>query len=121
MKTYRRPVSGLWWTRNPFYLWYMARELSSVFIVIYALLLLWGLLRHQWGTAHAWISVILLSVLAVHVALHWRWLVMGLSRRLGVAAWAARSPIPPARRASATATRPSTRCRTSCRSACAAS
>jgi hypothetical protein len=41
---------------------------------------------------HTWISVILLAVLAVHVALHWRWLVMGLSRRFGVAAWAARSP-----------------------------
>jgi mono/diheme cytochrome c family protein len=54
--------------------------------------ILWGLLRHQWGTVHAWISVILLSVLAVHVALHWRWLVMGLSRRFGMAAWAARSP-----------------------------
>jgi fumarate reductase subunit C len=45
VKTYRRPVSGLWWTRNPFYLWYMARELSSVLIVIYALVLLTGLLR----------------------------------------------------------------------------
>ena len=54
--------------------------------------MLWGLLRHQWGTVHTWISVILLAVLAVHVALHWRWLVMGLSRRFGVAAWAARSP-----------------------------
>jgi mono/diheme cytochrome c family protein len=54
--------------------------------------ILWGLLRHQWGTVHAWMSVILLTVLAVHVALHWRWLVMGLSRRFGVAAWAARSP-----------------------------
>jgi hypothetical protein len=54
--------------------------------------ILWGLLRHQWGTVHAWISAILLSVLAVHVALHWRWMVMGLSRRFGVTAWAARSP-----------------------------
>ena len=54
--------------------------------------ILWGLLRHHWGTVHAWISVTLLTVLAVHVALHWRWLVMGLSRRFGVAAWAARSP-----------------------------
>ncbi len=36
--------------------------------------ILWGLLRHQWGTLHFWISVMLLTVLAVHVALHWRWL-----------------------------------------------
>lgn len=42
---------------------------------------LWGLLRHQWGAAHFWISVTLLAVLAVHVALHWRWLVTGLSKR----------------------------------------
>ena len=52
--------------------------------------ILWGLLRHQWGTVHAGISVLLLTVLAGHVALHWRWLVMGLSRRFGVAAWATR-------------------------------
>jgi mono/diheme cytochrome c family protein len=54
--------------------------------------ILWGVLRHQWGTVHFWISVILLTVLAVHVALHWRWLVTGLSKRFGVAAWAQRSP-----------------------------
>jgi hypothetical protein len=52
--------------------------------------ILWGLLRHQCGTVHAGISVLLLTVLAGHVALHWRWLVMGLSRRFGVAAWATR-------------------------------
>jgi hypothetical protein len=34
--------------------------------------ILWGLLRHQWGTVHAWISVTLIAVLAVHVVLHWR-------------------------------------------------
>jgi mono/diheme cytochrome c family protein len=54
--------------------------------------ILWGLLRHQWGTVHFWISLMLLTVLAVHVGLHWRWLVTGLSKRFGVAAWAARSP-----------------------------
>lgn len=53
---------------------------------------LWGLLRHQWGAVHFWISVALLAVLAVHVALHWRWLVAGLTRRFGLEAWAARSP-----------------------------
>jgi hypothetical protein len=54
--------------------------------------ILWGVLRHQWGTMHFWISVMLLTVLAVHVALHWRWLVTGLSKRVGLAAWAQRSP-----------------------------
>jgi mono/diheme cytochrome c family protein len=53
---------------------------------------LWGALRHQWGVAHFWIAVTLLAVLAVHVALHWRWLVTGLSRRFGLTAWAERSP-----------------------------
>jgi mono/diheme cytochrome c family protein len=54
--------------------------------------ILWGLLRHQWGTLHFWISVTLLAVLAIHVALHWRWLVTSLSKRFGMAAWAERSP-----------------------------
>ena len=53
---------------------------------------LWGLLRHQFGAVHFWISVTLLAVLAIHVALHWRWLVVGLSKRLGVAPWAERRP-----------------------------
>ena len=45
MKTYRRPVSGAWWTRNAFYRWYMFRELSCVFITAYAFILLVGLYR----------------------------------------------------------------------------
>lgn len=53
---------------------------------------LWGLLRHQVGAVHFWISVTLLAVLAIHVALHWRWLVTGLSRRFSVAPWAERWP-----------------------------
>jgi Domain of unknown function (DUF4405) len=48
--------------------------------------ILWGLLRHQWGAVHFWISLVLLTVLAIHVALHWRWLVVGLSKRFGAAA-----------------------------------
>jgi mono/diheme cytochrome c family protein len=54
--------------------------------------MLWGLLRHQWGAVHFWLSATLLAVLAVHVALHWRWLLTGLSRRFGIGAWAERSP-----------------------------
>lgn len=47
MKTYQRPMAG-WWRRNPFYLWYMLREASCIFITAYALVLLTGLLRlHQ--------------------------------------------------------------------------
>jgi fumarate reductase subunit C len=48
MKTYVRPMSG-WWRRNPYYLWYMLREASSVFITAYALVLLTGLFRLAQG------------------------------------------------------------------------
>jgi len=34
-----------------------------------------GLTRHEWGDVHFWISVGLLGVLALHVGLHWRWVV----------------------------------------------
>jgi fumarate reductase subunit C len=42
---------GAWWGRNPFYLWYMVRELSSVFITAYAFVLLTGLARLAQGPA----------------------------------------------------------------------
>jgi len=48
MKTYRRPMPG-WWRRNPYYLWYMLRESSCLFITVYALILLWGLRRLSQG------------------------------------------------------------------------
>ncbi|MBX3354874.1 MAG: DUF4405 domain-containing protein [Phycisphaeraceae bacterium] len=43
-----------------------------------------GWLRHEWGELHFWLAAVLLAVLAVHVALHWRWLSMGLCKRLGL-------------------------------------
>jgi len=43
---------------------------------------LWGLTRHQWGEVHFWISLGLLSVLAVHFILHWQWLVTVIRQRL---------------------------------------
>ncbi|MGE5638549.1 MAG: fumarate reductase subunit C [Clostridia bacterium] len=48
MKAYVRPMTG-WWKRNPYYLWYLLRELSSVFVTLYALMLLWGLWRLTQG------------------------------------------------------------------------
>lgn len=42
VNTYVRPM-GAWWRRNPFYGWYMVRELSCVFVTAYAVVLLWGL------------------------------------------------------------------------------
>lgn len=50
MKTYTRPMAG-WWKKNPFYLWYMLREASCLFITAYALMLLWGLYRLYQGRA----------------------------------------------------------------------
>jgi hypothetical protein len=34
---------------------------------------IWGLDRHEWGTVHFWIAVAFFSILAIHLALHWRW------------------------------------------------
>jgi hypothetical protein len=36
---------------------------------------LWGLDRHGWGDIHFWVAVALLAVLAIHLILHWRWIV----------------------------------------------
>ncbi|MBD1262535.1 DUF4405 domain-containing protein [Maribacter polysiphoniae] len=36
---------------------------------------IWGLDRHEWGTVHFWIAVLFLLVLALHLVLHWRWIV----------------------------------------------
>lgn len=35
----------------------------------------WGLSRHEWGGIHYWVALVLLGVLAVHLALHWKWIV----------------------------------------------
>jgi len=41
-RPYVRPMNG-WWLKNPFYVRYMIREATSIFVGIYALLLLAGL------------------------------------------------------------------------------
>jgi hypothetical protein len=35
----------------------------------------WGFSRHEWGSIHYWIALVLLGVLAVHLILHWKWIV----------------------------------------------
>ena len=52
VRTYVRPMEG-WWRRNPYFVRYMIREASSVFLALYALILLVGLLRLSQGPA-AW-------------------------------------------------------------------
>ena len=82
LKTYVRPMAG-WWRRNPFYVWYMVREASCVFITIYALVLLVGLWRLSQGQAafDAWraalttpTSIVFHFVTLVMVTYHsWTW------------------------------------------------
>ncbi|MCA9241521.1 MAG: DUF4405 domain-containing protein, partial [Planctomycetales bacterium] len=36
---------------------------------------LWGLGRHEWGDVHFWIAMAFLSTLALHLVLHWKWIV----------------------------------------------
>ncbi len=39
-------------------------------------LALWGMNRHEWGSIHFWSGVVLLVLLALHVILHWDWIVI---------------------------------------------
>ena len=52
IKTYVRPMQG-WWRKNPYFVRYMIREGSSVFLAIYTVILLVGLYRLTQGEA-AW-------------------------------------------------------------------
>lgn len=42
---------------------------------------IWGLDRHEWGSIHFWISIVFLSVLTIHLILHWRWIVTFIKGR----------------------------------------
>lgn len=35
----------------------------------------WGLSRHEWGSIHYWVALGLMAALAVHLILHWKWIV----------------------------------------------
>jgi fumarate reductase subunit C len=58
-KPYVRPMDG-WWLRNPFFMRYMAREASAVFLAIYAVILLAGVFRLSQGAAayDAWLAAL---------------------------------------------------------------
>jgi fumarate reductase subunit C len=53
--TYTRPMQG-WWRHNPYFLRYMLRESSAVFLAVYAIILLLGLNSLSRGEAayNAW-------------------------------------------------------------------
>ena len=81
IKTYKRPM-GPWWRRDPFYGWYMVREASSVFVTVYALVLLTGLWRLTQGEQayEAWLAS-LASPLAVvfHLLALWMFVMHTMS------------------------------------------
>jgi fumarate reductase subunit C len=56
-RTYLRPMDG-WWRRDPFFVRYMAREATAIFVVIYAVTLLVGVLRLAQGEAayQGWVA-----------------------------------------------------------------
>ena len=58
VKTYLRSMRG-WWYRDPYFVRYMMRESTSVFVAIYAVILLVGVLRLAQGEAayNAWRAI----------------------------------------------------------------
>jgi fumarate reductase subunit C len=56
-RTYLRPMDG-WWRRDPFFIHYMAREATAIFVVIYALILLAGVASLSEGKASfdSWVA-----------------------------------------------------------------
>lgn len=64
-----------------------------------------GMNRHEWGDWHTWIAYVFLGLIALHLALHWRWLwkiaaqrrawmiFAGLGAGLALLAWLALQPV----------------------------
>jgi fumarate reductase subunit C len=81
-RTYMRPMDG-WWRRDPFFVRYMAREATAVLVVVYALVLLVGLVRLSQGQAawEGWLNALKspasialhLVLLAVFLYHTWSW------------------------------------------------
>ena len=81
-RPYVRSMDG-WWRRDPFFVRYMAREATAVFVVAYAVVLLVGVLRLSQGEAafNGWLAalrspasvafhVFLLAIFVYHT---WSW------------------------------------------------
>jgi fumarate reductase subunit C len=61
-----------WWRRDPFFIRYMAREATAVFVVLYAVILLVGVARLAQGEAsfNAWVAGLRGGAgIALHVAI----------------------------------------------------
>jgi fumarate reductase subunit C len=75
---YVRPMQG-WWRRDPFFVVYMARELTALAVLVYAIVLCVGVLRLSQGEAafNGWLgalrspgSILLHLVLLFSFAVH---------------------------------------------------
>ena len=81
-RPYVRSMDG-WWKRDPYFIRYMAREVTAVFVAAYAVVLLAGLVRLSQGEAAfngwlqylktPWMLVFHLIVLATFVYHTWSW------------------------------------------------
>lgn len=40
----------------------------------------WGWGRHEWGNVHTWASYLFIALIALHLLLHWRWLVLSATQ-----------------------------------------
>jgi fumarate reductase subunit C len=69
VRTYRRPMAG-WWRRNPYFVRYMIREGSSVFLAIYTVILMVGLYRLTQGQA-AWEGWLAAMTRPISLLFHW--------------------------------------------------
>ena len=58
-RPYVRSMDG-WWRRDPFFVRYMIREATAVFVAAYALVLLFGLVRLSQGEVayEAWLEAL---------------------------------------------------------------
>lgn len=43
--------------------------------------LVWGLTRHEWGSLHFWLAVLFLVVIALHLFIHWKWILVSFRGR----------------------------------------
>ncbi|HMA06955.1 MAG TPA: fumarate reductase subunit C [Ramlibacter sp.] len=75
---YVRPMQG-WWRRDPFFVRYMIREVTALAVLVYAIILMFGVLRLSQGEAafNGWLaalhspgSYLLHLVLLVSFAVH---------------------------------------------------
>ena len=81
-RPYIRPMDN-WWMRDPFFVRYMAREFTAVFVAAYAVVLLFGLVRLSQGEAAfngwlqylktPWMLVFHVIVLATFIYHTWSW------------------------------------------------